>query len=213
MRGESSPSIQAVIKPCTHPQCCLHVRKEGDGLLNSVCGSVTQVPAPPLAQGIIAAEHSPQSHTDMETKVVLLLGLLAVCGLSQASDVPNDNQLPKFCRTSDCPSYQLVKKYDNFEHRQYEETRWVTTSLEQDFLGFGMVKSFRRLFSYINGSNSEGLKINMTVPVVIYMPLKKPPAGNSTMSFFVPHEVVNPPKPTDSDVYLEKSPAASIYVK
>ncbi|XP_044146335.1 heme-binding protein 2-like isoform X1 [Bufo gargarizans] len=75
-----------------------------------------------------------------------------------------------------------------------------------------MVTSFNRLFGYINGNNAEGLKMSMTVPVMVYMPLK-PPTENATMSLFVPHEVKYPAKPRDPEVYLEPLPAASVYVK
>ncbi|XP_073484091.1 heme-binding protein 2-like [Aquarana catesbeiana] len=146
-----------------------------------------------------------------------LLSLLLVLGTSQATeqepDVPDVYQKPKFCGQLDCPIYRLVKQYDKFEHRDYEATRWVRTPLENDFFGLGMVKSFRRLYKYITGSNAEEMKINMTVPVVIYKPRNQPPAGNSTMSFFVPHEVQDPPQPTDPDVYLSDSPAKSVYVR
>ncbi|XP_077342314.1 heme-binding protein 2-like [Lithobates pipiens] len=153
----------------------------------------------------------------MEIKYQLLLSLLLVLGTSQATeqepDVSDVYQKPKFCRELDCPVYRLVKQYDKFEHRAYEATRWVRTPLESDFFGLGMVTSFRRLYKYITGSNAEEMKINMTVPVVIYVPLNQPPAGNSTMSFFVPHEVQDPPKPTDPKVYLSNSPAKSFYVR
>ncbi|KAM4041909.1 heme-binding protein 2-like [Anomaloglossus baeobatrachus] len=153
----------------------------------------------------------------MEARSALLLGLLSVFGIAVAEDeafsVTSQNQPPSFCRNIACPKYELVKKYDSFELRQYEETRWVRTSLKQDFFGLQMVASFRRLFKYISGNNAEELKINMTLPVVIYMPLKQPPAGNSTMSFFVSHEVENPPEPTNPEVYLDSVPTASFYVK
>ncbi|XP_040285613.1 heme-binding protein 2-like [Bufo bufo] len=150
----------------------------------------------------------------MEMRRRLLLGLLSVLGIAvQASDVSSQNKLPSFCRSYDCPDYQLVKQYDDFELRQYEESRWVTTSLKQDIFGMGIMISFNRLFKYISGNNAEGLKINMTVPVITYVPLKQPPADNSTMSFFVPHAVENPPKPTNPEVYLDTYPAASVYVK
>ncbi|XP_077138930.1 heme-binding protein 2-like [Ranitomeya variabilis] len=153
----------------------------------------------------------------MEARSALLLGLISLFGIAvaeeQAFNVSSEKQLPSFCRTSDCPKYQLVKKYDNFELRQYEETRWVRTSLKQDLFGFEMVASFQRLYKYIRGNNAEERKINMTLPVVIYVPLKQPPAGNSTMSLFVTHEVENPPEPTNTEVYLDTVPPASIYVK
>ncbi|XP_040286139.1 heme-binding protein 2-like [Bufo bufo] len=145
----------------------------------------------------------------MEVRRRLLLGLLSVLGIAvQASDVSSQNQLPPFCHHYDCPKYQLVEQYDDFELRQYEETLWVTTSLKQDIFGIGMVISFNRLFMYINGNNAYGLKMSMTVPVIVHVPLK-PPTENTTMSFFVKY----PAKPTDPEVYLEPRPAASVYVK
>ncbi|XP_044147174.1 heme-binding protein 2-like [Bufo gargarizans] len=150
----------------------------------------------------------------MEMRRRLLLGLLSVLGLAvQASDVAGQNELPPFCGHYDCPKYQLVKQFNDFELRHYQNTRWVTTSLKQDVIGIGMVTGFHRLFMYINGNNAEGLKMNRTVPMMVYMPLKQPPAGNATMSFYVPQEVKKPPTPTDPEVYLDTFPAASVYVK
>ncbi|XP_018428747.1 PREDICTED: heme-binding protein 2-like [Nanorana parkeri] len=153
----------------------------------------------------------------MEIKDQMMLTLLLVLGTAQATKqepgVSDGYQKPKFCGQADCPKYEVVKKYDKFEHRAYEATRWVKTPLERDFFGLGMMKSFRRLFKYITGSNAEEMKINMTVPVAMYVPLTKPPAGNSTMAFFVPHDVEDPPQPTDPDVYLENAPAMSAYVR
>ncbi|XP_056423563.1 heme-binding protein 2-like [Hyla sarda] len=149
----------------------------------------------------------------MEAKSELLLGLLVVFGIAvTAQDVASQTQRPSFCGTNDCPSYQLLKKYENFEHRHYEETRWVVTPLVQDVFGIEMMKSFRRLFKYITGMNSEGQTINMTVPVAIDVPLESS-SVSSTMSFFVPHEVENPPTPTDPEIHLKKSPEFSAYVR
>ncbi|KAM5165482.1 heme-binding protein 2-like [Mantella aurantiaca] len=153
----------------------------------------------------------------MEIKYQLLLSLLLALGTSQATeqeaDISDEYQKPPFCGRSDCPKYQVKQKYDKFELRAYEAIRWVVTPLESDFFGLEMVISFRRLYKYITGSNAEALKINMTVPVVIYVPLNQPPAGNSTMSFFLSHEVENPPQPTDPNVFLSNSPATSFYVR
>ncbi|XP_072259175.1 heme-binding protein 2-like [Pyxicephalus adspersus] len=150
-------------------------------------------------------------------KYLLLISLLLVLGTSEATEkepeLSNGYQKPAFCQKADCPKYEVEKQYDNFELRAYEAIRWVRTPLESDFFGLEMVKSFRRLFKYITGSNVEEMKIDMTVPVVIYVPLNQPPAGNSTMSFFVPHEVENAPQPTDPKVYLDNSPALNVYVR
>ncbi|XP_040285617.1 heme-binding protein 2-like [Bufo bufo] len=150
----------------------------------------------------------------MEMRRRLLLGLLSVLGIAvQASDVSSQNKLPPFCGHYDCPKYRLVKQYFDFELRQYEATHWVTTPLDMYIFDMGMVTSFNRLFKYISGDNAEGLKMSMTVPVVMYLPLELPSTKNATMSFFVLHAVENPPRPTDPEVYLDTYPAASVYVK
>ncbi|XP_063774225.1 heme-binding protein 2-like [Pseudophryne corroboree] len=140
----------------------------------------------------------------MESRNLMLLSWLAVLVVAE--------EPPSFCKL-DCPKYQLVEQYDKFEHRIYEESRWVTTSLNADHYMFGIMNSFRHLFKYISGENSEGLKINMTVPVLTVVPLIKPPTVNATMSFFVPHALENPPTPSDPAVYLKNSPPMSVYVK
>uniref|UniRef100_A0A8C5PB76 Heme-binding protein 1 n=1 Tax=Leptobrachium leishanense TaxID=445787 RepID=A0A8C5PB76_9ANUR len=108
---------------------------------------------------------------------------------------------------------QITWAVQTFELRVYEQSRWVTTPLELDFLGIGLYRSFRRLFKYINGQNSEGIKMKMTVPVRMYVPRISSTDKNATMSFFVPSSVVNPPQPLNQEVYLESFPQKSIYVK
>ncbi|KAM4770894.1 heme-binding protein 2-like [Rhinophrynus dorsalis] len=146
--------------------------------------------------------------------VVVLLSAFCLYGTvvraeEGASDV---DKAPPFCRTNECPKYRVVQQYDSFEQRAYEATNWVTTPLELDFFNIGMVTSFRRLFDYISGKNSQGIKIKMTVPVLIYIP-SKDSAANATMSFFVPSALVNPPTPLNPAVYLQSFPPKSFYVK
>ncbi|XP_072266360.1 heme-binding protein 2-like [Pyxicephalus adspersus] len=97
----------------------------------------------------------------MEMKYLLLISLLLGLGTSETTEkqpeLPNGYQKPEFCQKADCPKYEVVKQYDNFELRAYEAIRWVRTPLESDFFGLEMVKSFRRLFKYITGSNVEGM--------------------------------------------------------
>nr|DBA26978.1 TPA: hypothetical protein GDO54_011164 [Pyxicephalus adspersus] len=92
----------------------------------------------------------------MEMKYLLLISLLLGLGTSETTEkqpeLPNGYQKPEFCQKADCPKYEVVKQYDNFELRAYEAIRWVRTPLESDFFGLEMVKSFRRLFKYITGS-------------------------------------------------------------
>ncbi|CAH2253183.1 Hypothetical predicted protein [Pelobates cultripes] len=149
----------------------------------------------------------------MGARSLLVLSLLCVWGAVRAEDTSDGYKAPEFCRKSECPKYQLVKKYDTFELRAYEATKWITTPLEVDVFGIGIYKSFRRLSDYINGENSEGLTIKMTVPVRIYIPFITPPAKNATMSLFVPSALENPPLPKSTDVHLESFPPISVYVK
>ncbi|XP_063299757.1 heme-binding protein 2-like [Pelobates fuscus] len=150
----------------------------------------------------------------MGARSVLVLSLLCVWGAVRAEEGAADEyKAPDFCGTYECPKYEVAKKYETFELRTYQSTLWVTTSLELDYFGFGIYRSFKRLFDYINGQNSEGIKIKMTVPVRIYVPLITPTDKNATMSFFVPLAVVNPPQPLNKEVYIESFPQMSFYVK
>ncbi|XP_068088335.1 heme-binding protein 2-like [Hyperolius riggenbachi] len=152
----------------------------------------------------------------MEGKIQLFLSLLVIFGITAAAEQESDgvdwDQKPPFCGKLDCPKYEVIKQYDDFELRLYEETTMATTPLTMDMFGFGLVKSFRRLFNYIDGKNSEGQKINMTVPVVIHAPLA-PEDGNATMSFYLPPVLENPPIPSDENVKVEKAPKVSYYVR
>ncbi|NP_001108278.1 uncharacterized protein LOC100137667 precursor [Xenopus laevis] len=146
---------------------------------------------------------------------LLLLSLLSLHGTpSQADDINSDAEnLPVFCTRYKCPRFQLVKKYEKFEHRIYNATNWVTTSLKLDFFGIGLAKSFKRLLNYINKQNSEDLVINMTVPVRIKVPQSDISSTNATISLFLPPAVVTPPAPLNPAVYLEKLPEISVYVR
>ncbi|OCT77765.1 heme-binding protein 2-like [Xenopus laevis] len=155
------------------------------------------------------------SETMKNLVALIVLSLLSLhCTAAQAEDINLDpEKLPAFCTSYKCPRYQLVRKYEKFEHRIYNATNWVTTSLELDFLGIGLVKSFKRLLDYINGQNSEGLEMKMTVPVRIKVPMSDILSTNATMSFFVPPAVVTPPTPLNPAVYVEKLPEISVYVR
>ncbi|NP_001089137.1 heme binding protein 2 S homeolog precursor [Xenopus laevis] len=144
---------------------------------------------------------------------LLLLSLLSLCGTAVRAEegASTDGKFPEFCGDRECPKFHLVQQYDSFELRAYEGTQWVTTELDDGFLGFGMVTSFRRLFNYISGKNSQGIKIEMTVPVLMQYP-SKDTGRNATMSFFLSPSLVNPPQPLDPAVHLENSPPLSVYV-
>ncbi|KAG8444018.1 hypothetical protein GDO86_009274 [Hymenochirus boettgeri] len=127
-----------------------------------------------------------------------------------AEGKPTGETKPKFCRDLECPRYKVVQQLESFEQRDYVETQWVSTQFKVGFLGFGMVPSFKRLFDYISGNNSAGLKINMTVPVVIRYPLAK--NDMATMSFFISPSVGKAPEPLNPALYLETILPKSVYV-
>ncbi|XP_053315828.1 heme-binding protein 2-like [Spea bombifrons] len=151
----------------------------------------------------------------MGAGALLLLGFVCLCSsaVTAEEEASEAYATPAFCRHYECPKYKTVKQYETFEKRLYEQSRWVTTQLELDFFGLGIYKSFRRLFDYINGQNSEGITIKMAVPVRIYVPLINPSDKNATMSFFVPSTLSTPPQPLRADVYLENIPPMYVYVK
>ncbi|XP_068135682.1 heme-binding protein 2-like isoform X2 [Hyperolius riggenbachi] len=99
-----------------------------------------------------------------------------------------------------------------FELRQYDTTQWVTTYLELDGLGLGIMKSFKRLYNYINGDNSEGLSLEMNVPVRVTVPLHGS-TNNATISLFLPRALSTPPKPKNPTLVLESFPPTSFYVR
>ena len=62
------------------------------------------------------------------------------------------------------PDYSVVATYDGYEVRRYESYLAAETTVRGDFDSVGNT-AFRRLAGFIFGRNSEGQKMNMTVPV------------------------------------------------
>ncbi|XP_075719077.1 heme-binding protein 2-like [Rhinoderma darwinii] len=143
---------------------------------------------------------------------LLLLSLLSLYATAALDEENNIDGFPPFCGNYECPKYQVLKRYNTFELRRYDTTRWVTTQLELDMFGLGIMKSFKRLFNYINGENIEGVSMKMSVPVRVTMPLLDT-SINATISFFVPTAIVNPPAPKNPSLYLESFPPTSYYVR
>jgi len=62
------------------------------------------------------------------------------------------------------PSYSVVDTFEGYELRHYDSYLTAETIVDGDFDSTGNT-AFRRLAGFIFGRNSEGLKMNMTVPV------------------------------------------------
>ncbi|XP_050163361.1 heme-binding protein 2-like isoform X1 [Myiozetetes cayanensis] len=99
----------------------------------------------------------------------------------------------------------------DYELRQYETAKWVSTVIRGESQKEAMRQGFWKLFHYIQGKNERETKIDMTVPVTC---LVKSGCTDFKISFFVPFEHQDsPPQPTDSDVFVEERKAAAIFVR
>jgi hypothetical protein len=61
--------------------------------------------------------------------------------------------------------YTVVKKYSEFEIRNYPSGMQIETEVSGDFLNAGN-KAFGSLIRFISGNNSKNKKIAMTAPVI-----------------------------------------------
>ncbi|XP_053566603.1 heme-binding protein 2 [Bombina bombina] len=104
-----------------------------------------------------------------------------------------------------------------YETRQYEPTKWVSTNLlSMKDWDSAVGTGFMRLFNYIQGNNDKKVKIDMTAPVTTYVNPGAGPACESTItvSFYVPPEhQKDPPKPTDDNVFIEERAQVTVYVR
>ncbi|KAM8945484.1 heme-binding protein 2-like [Pelodytes ibericus] len=145
----------------------------------------------------------------MGTGILAVLCLLCLyCSLV----ITENQQPPRFCRSYQCPKYYLEKKYKGLEQRVYEQTHWVATDLDLKLDYSSVITSYNRLSQYISGSNEQGERLEMAVPVVVIVPINRHSPANATMLFFLPPHT-DRPIPLDSRIFLVKYPVASLYVK
>jgi effector-binding domain-containing protein len=115
-------------------------------------------------------------------------------------------------------AYNVVKKDDNFEIRDYTSHILAETVVEGDFEEAGS-KAFSRLFDYISGANRSRDKLAMTAPVS-QEPLGEKiamtaPVGQQrnqerwVVSFMMPssYTLENLPVPEDPKITLRQVPA------
>ena len=103
------------------------------------------------------------------------------------------------------PKYNIVKTYQEFEIRKYDDRLAVEIEYSNEDSGF------RYLFKYIAGANTNSDKIKMTVPVTqsVKIDMTTPVTqsvknGKMLMQFFLPSKFTleNAPQPNDKRVSL-----------
>jgi len=96
------------------------------------------------------------------------------------------------------PKYTVLKKYDEFEIRQYDSMIIAQTILPSSSYDASSSMGFRRVASYIFGGNDKNESISMTSPVFMEM------GENTKMAFVMPknYKLEELPKPNSGDVQL-----------
>ncbi|GIY65830.1 uncharacterized protein CDAR_525801 [Caerostris darwini] len=119
-------------------------------------------------------------------------------------------------RGVECIEYQVVSRHLAYEERQYPATTWVSTSTEGPSLNDANNHMYRKLFSYIQGNNAKGMKLNTTTPIRTRIV----PCHGATcstifiMSFLIPADSGDSaPYPLDTALFIEKDPPARYVVR
>ncbi|XP_035685264.1 uncharacterized protein LOC118421868 [Branchiostoma floridae] len=120
------------------------------------------------------------------------------------------------CDAIECPEYQSIKKFNNFEERKIMPGKWVCKK-SSDCSLTQTSSSLWSLLNYMSGSNDRNVTIDMTAPVLRSMnpaDLGRKGCDKDTMvCFWLPKEHQdNPPRPTEDGVYLYQSRGPVAYV-
>ncbi|MGB0850031.1 MAG: SOUL family heme-binding protein [Bacteroidia bacterium] len=99
--------------------------------------------------------------------------------------------------------YTVIKKYSDFEIRQYSPALFSYTVMKADTYKKVSGKGFRKLAGYIFGGNDKKQSIAMTTPVAMDI------SDSITMKFKIPKglRIEDLPTPNDSDVKFKAEPA------
>lgn len=102
--------------------------------------------------------------------------------------------------------YTKIKKYKQFEVRNYEATLFTSVKLSNSGYKNSSRKGFSILAGYIFGDNDKSEKIAMTSPVSMSLD------DSMTMMFMVPKELNKEtlPKPNQSQIEFKTEPAKTV---
>ncbi len=137
----------------------------------------------------------------MRTIVIIISIAIVVLFVSQAFVSGSSTGIEMY-------PYEVVKKYDSFEIRQYESRNFSYVTMPEKSYKESSSKGFRMLAGYIFGDNDRQEKIAMTSPVSMTM-------GDSiTMAFMIPNEydMEDLPIPGNSKVDFKTEPARTMAV-
>ncbi len=129
----------------------------------------------------------------MKTIFIVTSILLGIMILAQAFIYTSTNRTEQH-------KYVVLKKFDNFEVRQYAPAMFSSVKMVSDSYEATSSNGFRTLAGYIFGGNDKNEKIAMTSPVVMEI-------GDTTrMSFMVPSDMSKEdlPKPNNGRIYFEE---------
>ena len=109
------------------------------------------------------------------------------------------------------PNYKVVKKYNNFELRDYGSIVIATTSLKRDYSRSNSV-GFQKVANYIFGGNDKNMKIAMTAPVMTSFHSSK--NKEQEISFIMPkkHNLDTLPAPDRDDVTIKEKELSLVAV-
>uniref|UniRef100_A0A8C5MFS7 Heme-binding protein 2 n=1 Tax=Leptobrachium leishanense TaxID=445787 RepID=A0A8C5MFS7_9ANUR len=146
----------------------------------------------------------------MCSRLRTVLSLLCLYG----SEISSDDHYtpPEFCRDAKCPRYELLETHEEYELRAYVSTNWVITGMNKTMERESISSSFICLARYTRGLNSKGMKMEMAVPVVIFIPLKEESIFPPSMAFFLPPDL-DAPQPSDSKLKFLILPEVQLYVR
>ncbi|XP_051993684.1 heme-binding protein 2 isoform X2 [Xyrauchen texanus] len=157
---------------------------------------------------------SSPSLTAQMTLLFSLMLLVMVC-VAFTSTVGSCNSSSFTDSTVDL-QYELLCRTEDYEVRRYSSTRWISTDAEAYFLGVGAAMAFRRLYHYISGDNKEGVKFELTAPVLVEVPEERKmwEPAIYTLSFLLPSAYQErPPTPTNDKLYFSDMPDMDVYVR
>ncbi|XP_018610144.1 heme-binding protein 2 [Scleropages formosus] len=162
--------------------------------------------------------HTGYAERILHTTMAFLTGLVLLVLAAAATEarVGSSNESSFCTETKECLLFDLVCKTSNYEVRHYRPTKWVSTDEESYFFESATSKAFWRLLKYITGANADGVKMDMTAPVLVKVQENKKiwESSKYTLSFLLPSAFQeSAPLPTDPKVYFTDMPDTRVYVR